>query len=43
MEGLLKFDIKEDLKNLDELIIKEYTQNTFYGDLNRQLMKEKMK
>ena len=43
MEGLLKFDIKEDLKNLDELIIKEYTQNTFYGDLNRWLMKGKMK
>ena len=43
MEGLLKFDIKEDLKNLDELIIKEYTQNTFYGDLNRWLMKGKIK
>ena len=43
MEGLLKFDLKEDLKNLDELIIKEYTKNTYYGDLNRWLMKGKMK
>ena len=43
LEGLLKFDLEEDLKALDELIIKEYTKNTFYGDLNRWLMKGKMK
>ena len=38
LEGFLKFDIKQDLDNLDKLIIKEYTKNTFYGDLNRWLM-----
>ena len=42
-KGLLKFNIDDDLKALDELIIKEYTKNTFYGDLNRWLMKGKMK
>ena len=39
LEGLLTFDLDKDLKNLDELIINEYTKNTFYGDLNRWLMK----
>ena len=43
LEGLLTFDLEKDLKALDELIIKEYTKNTFYGDLNRWLMKGKMK
>ena len=43
MKGLLTFDIKKDLEALDELIIKEYTGNTYYGDLNRWLMKSKMK
>ena len=36
------FDIKEDLKELDKLIIEEYTKSTFYGDLNKWLMKSKM-
>ena len=43
MKGLLTFDIDKDLEALDELIIKEYTGNTYYGDLNRWLMKSKMK
>jgi hypothetical protein len=43
MQGLLTFDIDKDLEALDELIIKEYTKNTFHGDLNRWLMKGKMK
>ena len=43
MEGLLTFNIEKDLEALDELIIKEYTGNTYYGDLNRWLMKSKMK
>ena len=42
-KGLLLFNLEDDLKALDELIIKEYTKNTFYGDLNRWLMKGKMK
>jgi len=42
LEGFLKFDIKQDLDNLDKLIIKEYTKNTFYGDLNRWLMNSKL-
>ena len=37
LKGFAKFDLKEDLKNLDELIIKEYTCNTFYGDMNKWL------
>ena len=43
LKGLLTFNLEEDLKALDELIVKEYTENTFYGDLNRWLMKGKMK
>ena len=43
LKGLLKFNLEDDLKALDELIIKEYTRNTYYGDLNRWLMKGKMK
>ena len=38
LEGFLTFDLKEDLKSLDKLIIKEYEKNTFYGDLNKWLM-----
>ena len=38
LKGFLSFDIKEDIKTLDKLIIKEYTKNTFYGDLNKWLM-----
>ena len=43
LEGLLTFDLEKDLEALDQLIIKEYTKNTFYGDLNRWLMKGRMK
>lgn len=43
MKGLLNFDLSKDLEALDELIVKEYTRNTFYGDLNRWLQKGKMK
>ena len=43
LKGLLTFDLDKDLEALDEMIIKEYTRNTFYGDLNRWLMKGKMK
>ena len=39
--AFLKFNIIEDLKELDKLIIKEYTKNTFYGDLNKWLMNSK--
>ena len=42
MEGFLTFDIKKDIDALDKLIIKEYTKNTFYGDLNKWLMNSKM-
>ena len=42
LEGFYTFDIKEDIKKLDELIIHEYTKNTFYGDLNKWLMSSKM-
>ena len=38
LSGFLTFDIKKDLEILDKLIIKEYTKNTFYGDLNKWLM-----
>ena len=40
--AFLKFDIKEDLKELDRIIIKEYTKQTFHGDLNKWLMNSKM-
>ena len=43
LKGLMTFNIEKDLDALDQLIIKEYTKNTFYGDLNRWLMKGKMK
>ena len=42
LSGFLTFDINKDLQTLDKLIIKEYTKNTFYGDLNRWLMNFKM-
>ena len=38
LESFLTFDLTKDLKVLDKLIIKEYTKNTFYGDLNKWLM-----
>jgi hypothetical protein len=43
LDSLKTFDISKDLDTLDKLIIKEYTKNTFHGDLNRWLMKGKMK
>ena len=42
IKGFLTFDLSKDLKKLDELVIAEYTKNTFYGDLNRWLMNSKM-
>ena len=42
LSGFLTFDLTNDLKLLDRLIIKEYTKNTFYGDLNKWLMSNKM-
>ena len=42
LEGFLTFNLDRDLKELDKLIIKEYTKNTFFGDLNRWLMDSKM-
>ena len=42
LKGFLTFDIKEDLDNLNKLIIKEYTKNTFYKDLNMWLMNSKI-
>ena len=38
LESFLSFDLTKDLKILDKLIIQEYTNNTFYGDLNKCLM-----
>ena len=40
-EVFLSFDLNKDLQNLDKLIIREYSKNTFYGDLNKCLMKLK--
>jgi hypothetical protein len=37
-EGFLTFDVEKDVKALDVLIIKEYTKNSFYGDLNKMIM-----
>ena len=42
ISGFLTFDLTQDLEKLDKLIIKEYTKNTFYGDLNKWLMNSKM-
>jgi len=36
-EGFLTFDFERDIKALDVLIIKEWTRNSFYGDLNKLL------
>ena len=40
--GFMTFEIKKDLELLNKLIIKEYTKETFYGDLNKWLMNSKM-
>ena len=42
VQGFMTFEIKKDLILLNKLIIKEYTKETFYGDLNRWLMNSKM-
>ena len=42
LKGFLKFNLSEDLKKLDALIVKEYTKNTFYGDLNKWLMNSRL-
>ena len=42
LSGFLTFDLNKDLEILDKLIIKEYTKNTFYGDLNKWLMNKKL-
>jgi hypothetical protein len=42
LKGFMTFEIKKDLEVLNKLIIKEYTKETFYGDLNRWLMNSKM-
>ena len=36
--GFLTFDLEQDVKALDVLIIKEYTKNSFHGDLNKMIM-----
>ena len=41
MEGFLTFDINKDAETLNKLIIREYTKNSFYGDLNKWLMNSK--
>ena len=42
LKGFMTFDINKDIEKLDELIIKEYSKNTFYGDLNKWLMNSRM-
>ena len=37
LKGFSIFDLKEDLQIVDQLIIKEWTKNTFYFDLNKWL------
>ena len=37
LDGLKTFNISKDLETLDKLVIKEYTKNTFHGDLNNWL------
>ena len=37
IKGFKTFDLSKDLEILDKLIIKEYTKNTFYGDMNQWL------
>ena len=42
LDGFYTFNIKNDIKILDELIIQAYTKQAFYGDLNKWLMNYKM-
>ena len=41
VSGFLTFDINKDAEALNKLIIREYTNNSFYGDLNKWLMNSK--
>ena len=43
LNELFQFNVDEDLETLDYLINTKYYNNSFYGDLNRWLMKGKMK
>jgi hypothetical protein len=38
VSGFLTFDLNKDAEVLNKLIIREYTNNSFYGDLNKWLM-----
>ena len=38
LNGLLTFDLEKDIRDLDALIIKEYSKDSFFRDLNRLLM-----
>ena len=38
IDAFLTFDLEKDVKALDVLIIKEYTRNSFHGDLNKMIM-----
>ena len=38
LQGFKEFDLDEDLKELDKRIIKGYTGNSYYGDINKWLM-----
>ena len=38
LNGFQEFDIDKDLEELDKRIIKGYTGNTYYGDINKWLM-----
>jgi len=41
VSGFLTFDINKDAEALNKLIIREYTNNSFYGDLNKWIMNSK--
>ena len=41
VSGFLTFDLNKDAEVLNKLIIREYTNNSFYGDLNKWLMNSK--
>ena len=43
LEGFFTFNLDKDLEFLDKKIIKEYTKNTFYYDLNQMLMNYQIK
>ena len=41
-EGFYQFNLTKDLEELDKLVIREYTKESLYLDLNKWLMKKKM-